>query len=92
MYISSIAVENFRQLDNVTLSLEKNMTVLAGPNNSGKTTLINLLKKIIKSDVFKFGEQDIPVMEIDKWFNSVFDIFEENMKLKNEPEKNVLIY
>ena len=87
MYISSIAVENFRQLDNVTLSLEKNMTVLAGPNNSGKTTLINLLKKIIKSDVFKFGEQDIPVMEIDKWFNSVFDIFEENMKLKNEPEK-----
>lgn len=89
MYISSIAVENFRQLDNVTLSLEKNMTVLAGPNNSGKTTLINLLKKIIKSDVFKFGEQDIPVMEIDKWFNSVFDIFEENMKLKNEPEKNV---
>ena len=89
MYISSVAVENFRQLDNVTLSLEKNMTVLAGPNNSGKTTLINLLKKIIKSDVFKFGEQDIPVMEIDKWFNSVFDIFEENMKLKNEPEKNV---
>lgn len=89
MYISSIAVENFRQLDNVTLSLEKNMTVLAGPNNSGKTTLINLLKKIIKSDVFKFGEQDIPVMEIDKWFNSVFDIFEKNMKLKNEPEKNV---
>lgn len=85
MYISSIAVENFRQLDNVTLSLEKNMTVLAGPNNSGKTTLINLLKKIIKSDVFKFGEQDIPVMEIDKWFNSIFDIFEENMKLKNEP-------
>lgn len=45
MYISSIAVENFRQLDNVTLSLEKNMTVLAGPNNSGKTTLINLLKR-----------------------------------------------
>ena len=59
MYISSIAVENFRQLDNVTLSLEKNMTVLAGPNNSGKTTLINLLKKIIKSDVFKFGEQKL---------------------------------
>lgn len=89
MYISSIIVENFRQLDNVTLSLEKNMTVLAGPNNSGKTTLINLLKKIIKPDVFKFGEEDIPVMEVDKWFNSVFHIFEENMKLKDEPERNV---
>jgi predicted ATP-dependent endonuclease of OLD family len=89
MYISSITVENFRQLDNVTLSLEKNMTVLAGPNNSGKTTLINLLKKIIKPEVFKFGELDIPVMEIDKWFNSVFNIFEENMKLKDEPERNV---
>lgn len=89
MYISSITVENFRQLDNVTLSFEKNMTVLAGPNNSGKTTLINLLKKIIKPEVFKFGEQDIPVMEIDKWFNSVFHIFEENMNSKDEPEKNV---
>ncbi|MBN1071333.1 ATP-dependent endonuclease [Clostridium botulinum] len=89
MYISSITVENFRQLDNVTLSLEKNMTVLAGPNNSGKTTLINLLKKVIKPDGFKFVEQDIPVMEIDKWFNSVFDIFEKNIKLKGDPERNV---
>ncbi|MDB2109784.1 AAA family ATPase [Clostridium paraputrificum] len=89
MYISSITVENFRQLNNVTLSFEEDMTVLAGPNNSGKTTLINLLKKILKPEVFKFGEHDIPVMEIDKWFNSVFGIFEENMKLENEPEKIV---
>lgn len=89
MYISSIEVENFRQLDKVILSFERDTTILAGPNNSGKTTLINLLKKVLKPEAFKFGEQDIPVMEIDKWFNSVLSIFEENMKSEDEPEKNV---
>ncbi|MBZ0312175.1 MAG: AAA family ATPase [Clostridium butyricum] len=91
MHISSIIVENFRQLSNVTLSFERDMTVLAGPNNSGKTTLINLLKKVLKSDSFNFNEDDIPVMQIDTWFNSVFDIFKENMKSEIEPEKSVKI-
>lgn len=89
MYISSIEIENFRQLDKVVLSFERDMTVLAGPNNSGKTTLINLLKKILKPEVFKFGEEDIPVMEIDNWYNKVFHVFEENMKSKDEPEQKV---
>lgn len=89
MYISNIEIENFRQLDKVVLSFEKDMTVLAGPNNSGKTTLINLLKKILKPEVFKFGEEDIPVMEVDNWYNKVFPCFEENMKSKDEPEQKV---
>lgn len=89
MYISNIEIENFRQLDKVTLSFERDMTVLAGPNNSGKTTLISLLKKILKSEEFKFGEEDIPVMEIDNWYNKVFHIFEENMKSTDEPEQKV---
>ena len=87
MYISNIEIENFRQLDKVILSFERDMTVLAGPNNSGKTTLINLLKKILKPEVFKFGAEDIPVMEIDNWYNKVFPIFEENMKSTDEPEQ-----
>jgi len=87
MHINSIIIENFRQLNNVTLSFEKNMTVLAGPNNSGKTTVINLLKKVLKSDSFNFSEDDIPVMEVDTWFNSIFDIFKENVGI--EPEKSV---
>lgn len=89
MYINNIEIENFRQIDKAVLSFERDMTILAGPNNSGKTTLINLLKKILKPEVLKFGVEDIPVMEIDKWYNEVFHIFEENMKLKDEPEQKV---
>ncbi|BDR66223.1 hypothetical protein K144312032_04510 [Clostridium tetani] len=47
MYIKEIIIENFRQLKNCKLSFENGVTILAGPNNSGKTTLINLLKKYL---------------------------------------------
>ena len=47
MYINKIQIENFRQLKNTTLDLSKDYSILAGPNNSGKTTFILLLKKFL---------------------------------------------
>lgn len=46
MYIHSITISNYRQLTNVCLNFQKNLTVLAGPNNSGKTSLITLLNEM----------------------------------------------
>lgn len=44
MHLVKVKIINYRQLQNVELDLQDSLTVLAGPNNSGKTTLISVLK------------------------------------------------
>jgi Predicted ATP-dependent endonuclease of the OLD family len=44
MKIKTIQIQNFRLLKNVTLSLEDNTTVIVGRNNSGKTSLTEVLE------------------------------------------------
>lgn len=44
MFLKKVKVINYRQLENVELDMQDTLTVLAGPNNSGKTTLISVLK------------------------------------------------
>lgn len=47
MKLHSISIHNFRLLSDVKLSLEEAITVIVGRNNSGKTSLIELLYKLI---------------------------------------------
>ena len=45
MFLKKVKIKNYRQLkNNVELDMQDSLTVLAGPNNSGKTTLISVLK------------------------------------------------
>lgn len=44
MLLKKVKIYNYRQLQEVELDLQNYLTVLAGPNNSGKTTLISVLK------------------------------------------------
>lgn len=44
MILKKIKIMNYRQLQSVELDMQDSLTVLAGPNNSGKTTLISVLK------------------------------------------------
>jgi predicted ATP-dependent endonuclease of OLD family len=47
MKINVINMEDFRQLEKASLTFENDITVLADPNNSGKTTFVGLLKSIL---------------------------------------------
>ena len=47
MYIQSIHIENFRLLKNVDINLEKSLTLIVGKNNTGKTSVAQLLQSII---------------------------------------------
>ena len=49
MFLKSVQISNYRQLDNIVLDFQNDLTVLAGPNNSGKTTLISVLKGIFET-------------------------------------------
>lgn len=58
MQLSKIAVRNFRLLENVELTLEKGTTVIVGRNNSGKTSLTEIFRRILGDAKPNFRMED----------------------------------
>jgi len=89
MYIKKIRIQNFRQLKDVELDMQKNTTILAGPNNSGKTSFILLLKRMLLEKSFIFSKDDFNAYDKYMWSNNISDILEtvySNKKNKSEDE------
>lgn len=49
MYLKKLHVENYRLLKNVSISLDKNLTLFVGKNNTGKTSLMEVIKFLISN-------------------------------------------
>ena len=47
MKLENIIIENYRQFDTAELAFDQGITILAGANNSGKTSLINLIRSFL---------------------------------------------
>lgn len=47
MYLSKITVRNFRLLKSFSIDLEQDLSLVIGKNNSGKTSLLYLLDKVL---------------------------------------------
>ena len=47
MQLKNIAIKNFRLLHDAGLILEKQTTVIVGRNNSGKTSLTEVMKRLL---------------------------------------------
>lgn len=58
MHIEKIHVKNFRLLRNVTISLEKTVTVIVGRNNSGKTSLTEVFRRLTSDSSMSFSLED----------------------------------
>lgn len=58
MKIISAKIKNFRLLSDVELDLEDETTVIVGRNNSGKTSLTELIKRFLGSDSPSFQLED----------------------------------
>ena len=58
MYISEIAINNFRLLQSVKLCLEEKTTVIVGRNNSGKTSLTELFRRLLEEGSPRFTLED----------------------------------
>ena len=65
MLLKKIKIYNYRQLQKVELDLQNSLTVLAGPNNSGKTTLISVLKGMFHDKKLSFTYSDIPTNKLE---------------------------
>ena len=77
MKLESIIVENYRQFEKVELSFDMGITILAGANNSGKTSLIALIKNIFIAEKTPYCISDIPANNIQEWLDFAYPLFKD---------------
>ncbi|NOT95131.1 MAG: ATP-binding protein, partial [Nitrospira sp.] len=78
MYISKVKVSNFRLLAEVQLALEKEATLIVGRNNSGKTSLSEVIRRFLIDQSPKF--------QIEDFSSASYDRFCEALRAKNAGE------
>jgi putative ATP-dependent endonuclease of OLD family len=76
MRIDKIDIMNFRLLRAVTLSLEERTTVVVGRNNSGKTSLTELFRRLLS--------ESTPTFRLEDFSCGVHDSFLHAYKLQHE--------
>ena len=76
MKLVEMSVSNYRQFEKADISFDDGITVLAGANNSGKTSLITLIKNVFNDEKSIYCESDIPAKNMQKWINIVYPTFE----------------
>ena len=74
MKIKTIEISGFRQISNATFNLEDGLTFLAGANNSGKTSLAELLNCVFNFGTEKLSGEDFSVVNTQKWINEVLPL------------------
>jgi predicted ATP-dependent endonuclease of OLD family len=79
MHIHKIDIKNFRLLKDVSLRLEEETTVLVGRNNSGKTSLTELFRRLSADRSPSFRLEDFSL--------SVYDRFWQAFVLKQEGQE-----
>lgn len=73
MYISKLNIFNYRLLKNTSINCEKELSLIIGKNNSGKTSLLSVLNKCIgnKNDVGNFDYFDFSISFQKKFYKIV---------------------
>ena len=83
MRLSSICIKNFRLLADVQLGLEPLTTVVVGRNNSGKTSMYEVLRR--------FLDYDKPYFQLEDFSSACYDCFcEAYTKHQNREEESAV--
>ena len=64
MKIKNIIIHNFRSIKEESIRME-DYSLLVGPNNCGKSNIIDAIRIFYEKDGFKYGEADWPKLETD---------------------------
>ena len=76
MRITKIGVRNFRILQNSVMDLNRDLCLLLGRNNTGKTSFMVLLEKFLKTGDFDFNDFSINLRKKLFAFNETTDVNE----------------
>lgn len=74
MKIEKIYIKNYRRFEDTAITLSDNLTILAGANNSGKTSLVHLLDCIFSSGV-SLNAKDISLLKQGDISKQLFEMF-----------------
>lgn len=80
MHIKKVKVINFRLLADVEMELEKETTLIVGRNNSGKTSLSEVIRRFLIEQSPKFQIEDFSI--------SSYDRFCDALRAKNSGEED----
>ena len=58
MRIKHVEIENFRLLRKVAIGLEERTTLIVGRNNSGKTSIAELFRRLLSERTLTFRLED----------------------------------
>lgn len=74
MKLAKMNIKNYRQFEDVTIFYDDNLTILAGANNSGKTSLVELYKNIFIKKERNFSVEDMPMRKVYQDANKLLDM------------------
>ncbi len=70
MHIHKIDIKNFRLLERVDLFLEERTTVIVGRNNSGKTSLAELFRRLLSDSSLFFRLEDFSLSTHEQFWHA----------------------
>lgn len=73
MKINTVEIKNFRLLKNVVISLEERTTVIVGRNNSGKTSLTEIFRRLVSDKNPSFSLYDFSIPSIEGFRNALHE-------------------
>lgn len=77
MKLVKMIINNYRQFEKAELEFDDDITIIAGANNSGKTSLITLIKNMVSKEKVTYNESDIPAKNMKLWSDRVYPFFED---------------
>lgn len=91
MYLKNIKINNFRQFENEVIDFDSNLTLIAGSNNSGKTSLLDFIEKVFSQESkVNFTVQDFSICTIKKIKEKLEKLFQ-SIKNSDEMQKQKYI-
>ena len=82
MKLAKMNIRNYRQFEDVTIFYDDNLTILAGANNSGKTSLVELYKNVFIKKEKNFSIEDMPIRKVyqdaDKLLDIIIKVYKDN--------------
>ena len=94
MILKEIIIQNYRKFSErgdelgISFTLDDDITLLAGANNSGKTSLIDLLQGIIDNRN-SYSVSDIPVTKAKEWIDRAYPIFTKSFDANIDKDQTV---
>ena len=91
MKIKQMDIYNYRQFMEQSIRMEDKITFLAGANNSGKTSIIELMNCLFGETNTKISVKDLPVRIYNEWITTCKKLVRESYKEACDKEKFIKI-